>query len=86
MQSQTLGGTWAVIEAQLKITLEQAGFKNIRIMPSSFVVQRTTVDAGTKLPAACGVCQNGANSLALAGPILECAPNGGQLRCGTDGC
>ena len=39
MQSQTPGGTWAVIEAQVKNTLEQAGFKNIQIMPSSFVVQ-----------------------------------------------
>src|SRR5580704_10907329 len=39
MQSQTPGGTWAVIEAQVKNTLEQAGFKNIRVMPSSFVVQ-----------------------------------------------
>jgi hypothetical protein len=38
-QSQTPGGTWAVIEAQVKNTLEQAGFKNIRVMPSSFVVQ-----------------------------------------------
>src|ERR1700733_13479704 len=39
MQSQTPGGTWAVIEAQVKNTLEQAGFKNIQVMPSSFVVQ-----------------------------------------------
>lgn len=39
MQSQTPGGTWAVIEAQVKNTLEQAGFKNIHVMPSSFVVQ-----------------------------------------------
>ena len=39
MQSQTPGGTWAVIEAQVKNTLEQAGFQNIRVMPSSFVVQ-----------------------------------------------
>jgi hypothetical protein len=37
--TQTPGGTWAVIEAQVKNTLEQAGFKNIRVMPSSFVVQ-----------------------------------------------
>ena len=36
MQSQTPGGTWAVIEAQVKNTLEQAGFQNIRVMPSSF--------------------------------------------------
>jgi hypothetical protein len=28
-----------VIEAQVKNTLEQAAFKNIRVMPSSFVVQ-----------------------------------------------
>ena len=33
MQSQTPGGTW------VKNTLEQAGFKNIQVMPSSFVVQ-----------------------------------------------
>lgn len=39
LQSQTPGGTWAVIEAQVKNTLEQAGFKNIQVMPSSFVVQ-----------------------------------------------
>ena len=39
MQSQTPGGTWAVIEAQVKNTLEEAGFKNIQVMPSSFVVQ-----------------------------------------------
>jgi hypothetical protein len=39
MQSQTRGGTWAVVETQVKNTLEQAGFKNIRVMPSSFVVQ-----------------------------------------------
>jgi hypothetical protein len=39
MQSQTPGGTWAVIEAQVKNSLEKAGFKNIQIMPSSFVVQ-----------------------------------------------
>src|ERR1700733_10841599 len=39
MQSQTPGGTWAVIEAQFKNTFEQAGFQNIRVMPSSFVVQ-----------------------------------------------
>ena len=39
MQSQTPGGTWAVIEAQVKNTLEQAGFKIIQVMPSSFVVQ-----------------------------------------------
>ena len=39
MQSQTPGGTWAVVETQVKNTLEQAGFKNIRVMPSSFVVQ-----------------------------------------------
>ena len=39
MQSRTPGGTWAVIEAQVKNTLEQAGFKNIEVMPSSFVVQ-----------------------------------------------
>ena len=39
VQSQTPGGTWAVIEAQVKNTLEQAGFQNIRVMPSSFVVQ-----------------------------------------------
>jgi protoheme ferro-lyase len=39
MQSQTPGGTWAAIEAQVKNTLEQAGFKNIQVMPSSFVVQ-----------------------------------------------
>jgi hypothetical protein len=39
MQSQTPGGTWAVIEAQVKNTLEQAGYKNIQVMPSSFVVQ-----------------------------------------------
>ena len=39
LQSQTPGGTWAVIEAQVKNTLEQAGFKNVRVMPSSFVVQ-----------------------------------------------
>jgi hypothetical protein len=39
LQSQTPGGSWAVIEAQVKNTLEQAGFKNIAIMPSSFVVQ-----------------------------------------------
>ena len=31
--------TWAVIEAQVKNTLEQAGYKNIQVMPSSFVVQ-----------------------------------------------
>jgi hypothetical protein len=39
LQSQTPGGTWAVIEAQVKNTLEQAGFKNVEVMPSSFVVQ-----------------------------------------------
>jgi hypothetical protein len=39
LQSQTPGGTWAVIEAQVKNTLEEAGFKNIQVMPSSFVVQ-----------------------------------------------
>ena len=39
MQSQTPGGTWAIIEAQVKNTLEQPGFKNIQVMPSSFVVQ-----------------------------------------------
>jgi len=39
MQSQTPGGTWAVIEAQVKNTLEEAGFKNIQVKPSSFVVQ-----------------------------------------------
>jgi hypothetical protein len=37
--TQTPGGTWSVIEAQVKNTLEQAGFKNIQVMPSSFVVQ-----------------------------------------------
>jgi hypothetical protein len=30
MQSQTPGGTWVVIEAQVKNTLEQADFKNIQ--------------------------------------------------------
>jgi hypothetical protein len=39
MQSPTPGGTWSVIEAQVKNTLEQAGFKNIQVMPSSFVVK-----------------------------------------------
>jgi hypothetical protein len=39
MQSQTPGGTWSVIEAQVKNTLEQAGFKNIQVMPSSLVVK-----------------------------------------------
>jgi hypothetical protein len=39
LQSQTPGGTWTVIEAQVKNTLEQAGFKNIQVVPSSFIVQ-----------------------------------------------
>jgi hypothetical protein len=49
LQSQTPGGTWAVIEAQVKNTLEQAGFKNIQIMPSSFVVQAEKEGQGITL-------------------------------------
>ena len=52
MQSQTPGGTWAVMKAQVKNTLEQAGFKNIQVMPSSFVrpgrKERKTADAGNQ--------------------------------------
>jgi hypothetical protein len=39
MQSQTPGGTWVVIEAQVKNTLKQADFKNIKVKPSSCIVQ-----------------------------------------------
>ena len=40
-QSSSQGETWSTKHAQVKNELEQAGYKNIRIMPLSYLVQAT---------------------------------------------
>jgi hypothetical protein len=39
LQAENPGGTWSVIQAQVKNSLEQEGYKNVQIMPSSFIVK-----------------------------------------------
>lgn len=43
-QSQSSQGPAAAIQSRVKQNLQQAGFKNIRIMPSSFLVRATDQD------------------------------------------
>ena len=43
-ESSSQGQFWEVIEAQVKNNLEQAGYTNIRIVPSSFLVRAMDKD------------------------------------------
>ena len=40
-QSSSQGETWSTKHAQVKNELEQAGYKNVRIIPLSYLVQAT---------------------------------------------
>jgi hypothetical protein len=43
-QSSSQGETWSTKHAQVKNELEQAGYKDIRIIPLSYLVQATDKD------------------------------------------
>jgi len=43
-QSSSQGETWSTKQAQVKNKLEQAGYKDVRIIPLSYLVQATDKD------------------------------------------
>jgi hypothetical protein len=43
-QSSSPGETWSTKQAQVKNKLEQAGYKDVRIIPLSYLVQATDKD------------------------------------------
>ena len=43
-QSSSQGETWSTKHAQVKSELEQAGYKDVRIIPLSYLVQATDKD------------------------------------------
>ena len=43
-QSSSQGETWSTKQAQVKNKLEQAGYKDVRIVPLSYLVQATDKD------------------------------------------
>ena len=43
-QSSSQGETWSTKHAQVKNELEQAGYKDVRIVPLSYLVQATDKD------------------------------------------
>jgi Peptidase propeptide and YPEB domain len=43
-QSSAQGETWSTKQAQVKNKLEQAGYKDVRIIPLSYLVQATDKD------------------------------------------